>query len=332
MRGNLAIYERGLRAQTRPCIPVASIGNITLGGTGKTTTTRRLTRDLRKAGLSPGIVLRGHKRSGQASELLISDGNGLLVEGNMAGDEAAMLATTAEAPVAVGKRRERVVQLLQDEGATVALLDDGFQYFRMRRVVDLVLIDATFNLPEARVFPAGYLREPLDHLRRATHLLITHADLVDEDRITRTIELLREHAPEAPLMRSRHAPAGAYQLDDPDTMIAVDELAGSEVMAVSAVGNPASFEALLQQIGADVAAKKVFPDHHAYLPEDWDRVREALNGHKVDMIAVTEKDAVKLTAAPLDLPPVVAVAVDLEITHGTENWDVLIERLQQASR
>lgn len=333
IRANLGIYERGLKARTHPALPVASVGNITLGGTGKTTTTRRLVRDLLARGVRPGIVLRGHKRDADHPWQLVSDGTRLLVEAEAAGDEAAMLASTAPgAPIAVGKRRERAVDLLAQAGAEVAVLDDGFQYFRMERVVDLVLIDATFDLANARVFPAGHLREPLAHLRRATHLMITHADLARDERIAQTRAVLAEHAPGAPVMLSRHAPSGFYALDEPDEIRPPGDLHGMRVLAMCAVGNPESFEELLTDLGADVAATEFFPDHHAYRLEDWRRVRETLGSTEVDAIVVTEKDAVKLAPAPDDIPTVMAMAVDLQIMKGEESWDELVRRVEQAAR
>ncbi|MFW5866683.1 MAG: tetraacyldisaccharide 4'-kinase [Armatimonadota bacterium] len=333
MRANLGIYEHDLKAHTDPALPIVSVGNITLGGTGKTTTTRRLVRDLLSRDVRPGIVLRGHKRDADHPWQLASDGTELLIDPEVAGDEAAMLASTAPgAPIAVGKRRERVVELLADAGAQVAVLDDGFQYFRMKRAIDLVLVDATFDLASARVFPAGHLREPLDHLRRATHLLVTHADLVDEGRIDRTSELLARHAPDAPVMLSRHAASGFYALDTPLDVRPPEELRGMRVLAMCAVGNPESFEDLLVDLGAEVAGRRFFPDHHAYRPEDWAQVREAVGEDEFDAIVVTEKDAVKLPSAPDDLPPVAAVAVDLSIMKGEERWNELVNRVEQAAR
>ncbi len=333
MRANLAVYERGLKAHTHPVLPVASVGNITLGGTGKTTTTRRLTRDLQSRGIRPGIVLRGHMRSADRPWELISDGRALLVAAEVAGDEAAMLAATAPgAPIAVAKRRERAIELLAQAGAQAAILDDGFQYFRMERVVDLLLVDATFDLAGARVFPAGHLREPLDHVRRATHLLVTHADLAPPEQTERTAKVLARHAPDAPVILARHAPGGVYRLDRPEEVRPPEWLRGMRVLAMCAVGNPASFEELLRQMGAQVAGTAFFPDHHAYRPEDWERVREALRGLDVDAIVVTEKDAAKLPQAPGELPPVAAVAVDLAITSNEESWDELVGRIEQAAR
>jgi tetraacyldisaccharide 4'-kinase len=333
MRANLAVYEHNLKAHSKPALPVVSVGNITLGGTGKTTTTRRLVRDLLTRGVRPGIVLRGHKRDVDHPWQLASDGTELLIDPEVAGDEAAMLASTAPGtPIAVGKRRERVIELLAEAGAQVAVLDDGFQYFRMKRAVDLVLVDATFDLANARVFPAGYLREPLDHLRRATHVLITHADIAPEDQIERIREVLAEHAADAPMMLSRHAPSGFYPLDAPEEEQPPEALQGMRVLAMSAVGNPGSFERVLTNLGAEVVGAQVFPDHHAYQPADWATVREALGDSDVDTIVVTEKDAVKLPPPPEDLPEVAALAVDLSIIEGEERWDECVGRIEQAAR
>ncbi len=332
MRANLAIYEHGLKVRTHPAIPVASVGNITLGGTGKTTATRRLARDLVARGVTPGIVLRGHRREGRG-DVLVSDGSEVTADAEAVGDEACMLAcTTPGALVAVGARRERVIEMLGQSGADVALLDDGFQYFRMQRHVDLVLIDATFDLGNARLFPRGYLREPLDHLRRATHVLITHEDLAPATQVRRLSQIVSRYAPNAPVILSRHAPSGVYPVDEAGDIAAAATLAGQRVLAMSAIGNPASFEGLLLQLGARVASRLEFPDHHQYRPEDWARAREKLRTADADLIAVTEKDVVKLPPPPSDLPPVVAVAVDLQITSNEQAWEALVGSIYEAAR
>ncbi|MGD9496738.1 MAG: tetraacyldisaccharide 4'-kinase [Armatimonadota bacterium] len=333
LKANLAIYEWGLRRRQRPALPVASVGNITLGGTGKTTTTRRLARDLLAAGVRPGIVLRGHGRGAGPPLLLVTDGSQQAAPARLAGDEAAMLARTVPgATVAVGKRRERVIARLAAVGAQIAVLDDGFQYFRMQRVVDLVLVDATFDLAGARVFPRGYLREPLTHLRRATHLLLTHCDLAPTAQVERIVALLAHHAPGAPVMLSRHVPAGLYRLDRPEELLNPGELAGRRVAAMCAVGNPASFEGLLLGLGAEVVARCVFPDHHDYSPSDWGLVAKALRGRGVELVIVTEKDAVKLPPAPEVLPPVAVLAVELQVTRNEDAWEALIASVMDAAR
>jgi tetraacyldisaccharide 4'-kinase len=308
LKANLALYDTGLMPRGKPALPTVSVGNITLGGTGKTTTTRHLARRLLQEGVIPGIVLRGHKRKRGPASLLVSDGEpspasvaeaGLpanlsplaLAKGDTlakAGDEALMLArTTPGCAVALGKRREAVLRLLaQATHAQVAVLDDGFQYFRMQRTWDLVLLDVTFDLATARVFPAGYLREPMSHLSRATHLLLTHTNLAPRTEIETTVEL--------------------------------------SVLAVSAVGNPGSFAATLLGLQARVAEQVTFPDHHHYVASDWRHVREAARVHSPDCVVVTEKDAVKLPPVPTDLPPVLVLVVDLEITRGEAEWEALV--------
>ncbi len=327
LKANLALYEWRLRRRTRPSLPTVSIGNITLGGTGKTTATRRLARDLAARDVTAGIVLRGHGRRARDWWRWASLGSGLVASPEEVGDEAAMLAHTVPgAPIAVGKRREHVIDKLKDE------IDDGFQYFRMERCVDLVLIDATFDLASARVFPRGYLREPLSHLRRATHLLITHSDLAPRTHIERIIETLDRHAPDAPIMLSRHAPVGLYPLDTPEQTEPAAELAGRRVVVMCAIGNPSSFEGLLLQLGSNVVARAIFPDHHYYRPEDWAQVREMIRGKGAELIVVTEKDAVKLPPAPAGIPPVAAVAVDMEITDNSDAWRAMVELIADVAQ
>lgn len=333
LKTNLAIYDLGLKARTRPALPIVSVGNLTLGGTGKTTTTRALARELLARGVRPGIVLRGHRRKDETGAMLVADAQALLSSVDEAGDEATMLARTIPGcPVAVGKRREEVVELLAETGAQVALLDDGYQYFRMERLLNIALLDATVELSRARVFPAGYLREPLTHLRRATHVLITHADLAPRAHVEAMTELAHKYAPKAPVMWARHRPTGLYPLADPATEMLVERLAAKSVLAVSAVGNPASFEGALLEIGARITGSVVFDDHHDYQPDDYRAMREAMRIEKPDFIVVTEKDAVKLPPPPEDIPPVLALRVDLEIIEGANAWEAMLVEIENGSQ
>jgi len=333
LKANLAIYDSGLKARSRPALPTVSVGNLTLGGTGKTTTTRSLARELLARGVRPGIVLRGHRRKHETGPLLVADFETLLVSVDEAGDEATMLAGTVPGcPVGVGKRREEVIELLADTGAQVALLDDGYQYFRMARLINIALLDATVELSRARVFPAGYLREPLTHLRRATHVLLTHADLAPRAHVEAMAELARKYAPEAPVMWARHRPTGLYPLTDPAAELPVEYLRGKSALAVSAVGNPASFEGALLEIGARITGSVVFDDHHDYQPDDYRAMRDAMRIEKPDFIVVTEKDAVKLPPPPEDMPPVLALKVDLEIIEGADAWEAMLVEIENGSQ
>jgi len=133
-------------------------------------------------------------------------------------------------------------------------------------------------------------------------------------------------------MFSRHLPTALYELDRPDASRDASQVAGRSVVALSAIGNPGSFGAVLMDLGARAVTQVPFPDHHDYVEGDWERVREAVRAHSADCVVVTEKDAVKLPAVPPDLPPVLVLVVDLEITHGREEWEALVASVASVCR
>jgi tetraacyldisaccharide 4'-kinase len=337
LAANLALYDWGLRARTAPALPVVSVGNLTLGGTGKSTTVTYLARRLQALGVAPGVVTRGYRRAAGA-DLLLAGGqpaNGQPVSGASeqpvsaaeAGDEPAMLAALLPGvPIAVGKRRERALELLRTQtAAQVALLDDGFQYFRMARLVDLVLLDASRSGCGERLFPAGYLREPWSHLRRADQVWLTHTDRAAPGAVERLEALVRRYcrAGEAVLTRHRltalRGPGGERR--------APGELAGRRVLAVSGLGNPASFESSLQQAGAEVSSLR-YPDHHSYTGADLERIAREQTARQAELVFLTAKDAVKLPH-PIPFPAWVAEC-ELEIVRGQEQVEDLLAQVGAA--
>ena len=335
LRLNLGLYSSGLKARTTPLLAAVSVGNLTLGGSGKTTVVRFLAELLLKRDIMPGIVLRGYGRAGGAACVLVADGetSASSVEPQRlaslaeAGDEACMLAEALPGvPVAVGKRRELAIRLLAERtGAQIALLDDGFQYFRMRKLCDIVLIDAAAPLTGERLFPAGHLREPLRHLGRADQIWITHADHVSPEHLASLHESLAAVAPEIPIVVSRHGLARLDLLGG--GQIGPADLAGRRVLAVCGIGNPRSFEASLEQAGADVVPLR-YADHHPYCTADLEYIARAAQSERVDLIACTRKDAVKWP--PADWPlPVVVVDCQLQILAGGESLDSVVERVRR---
>jgi tetraacyldisaccharide 4'-kinase len=297
LNANLAVYALGW-PHSRPALPVISVGNLTVGGTGKSTAVRFLARELLALGLRPGVVLRGHRREGGAEVELASDGRGNLATVSECGDEAAEVARALpQVPVAVGKRRERAIALLAEHGAQVALLDDGYQYFRMSRELNIALVSAGLDLRTAFVLPRGVLREPWSHLRRADQVWLTHADLAAPEQLTAIRALVAKHAPKAPIVVTRHQPVELLTLADGQA-VGLGELAGRKVLAVSGLGSPESFEGSLASLGAQVVPMR-FADHHRYSPDDWQRIALAAEQAGADLVVTTEKDAVKLPAAPL---------------------------------
>ncbi len=332
---NLGLYTSGLKGFTQPALSTISVGNLTLGGTGKTTVVQFLAHRLQQQNIIPGIVLRGYGRTGCERAILVTDGEqsagreagAPLLSPSEAGDEAYMLAQILpEVPVAVSKRRELAIKLLAERtAAQIALLDDGFQYFRMSKLVDIVLMDATAPLASQRLFPAGYLREPLSHLRRADQIWITHADQAGPEAVDKLRHTLATVAPEALVVVTRHRIASVHALTG--EAITPGDFADMRILAVSGIGNPQSFETSLQQAGAQVVALR-YGDHHDYCRADMQYIQQIAQEHEVDLVACTPKDVVKWSQA--DWPMSVAVVhCELEILEGDHNVQSIVDRAEQ---
>jgi tetraacyldisaccharide 4'-kinase len=312
LHANLGVYRYGLVRQVRLDRPVVVVGNLTLGGTGKTTATAFLARRLAAVGRRAGIILRGYRRDRGHPPLLVSNGGETLASVEEAGDEAVLLASLLPGhPVAVGVRRERVARLLIDATDPGALiLDDGLQYFRLARDADIVLLDASHRIEEDRLFPAGTLREPARHLRRAAQVWITHAELVPAERIAELRTWVERTAPGTPVAVTEHRPAELRSLTG-----APLPPPGSRVVGVSGLGNPESFAHSLRRLGYD-ARPMVFPDHHRYERGDWERIRQAAAHFRAEHVITTDKDAVKLPAVPSDLASVHSLGCELMVRDG----------------
>ncbi len=328
LKGNLLLYTSGLKQRTRPVLPAISIGNLTMGGTGKTTAAAFLARRLQHAGIRPAIVLRGYRgQIGREPVILCGDTATMRRGVSETGDEACLLAQTLEGvPIAVGKRREAVIaQLAQDSNVEVVILDDGFQYFRMSRLVDIVLIDATVDISHQQLFPAGYLREPIAHLRRADQIWITHTDQANPSQLARLNNLLRHSAEELPIVETRHQIIGLRTLSGPP--VEREEIHDRRVLAVSAIGNPESFEQSLRQLGAEVTARR-YADHHYYTVQDLREIVAAARTQQADFVAITAKDAVKWPEQELDVP-VIIVECQLQIISGQQAVAEVVDRARQ---
>lgn len=316
LQANHAIYDHGLKARTIPALPVISVGNLSLGGTGKTTATAYIASLLRDRCM-PGIVLRGYRRRSEQGPVLVSDGDRVLAPLAEAGDEALMLAHSLPGcAVAVGKRREVTIELLRNSTqARIVILDDGFQYFRMSRRLDIVLIDALAGPSATRLFPAGRLREPWRNLARAQQVWITHADLAPVEAVERLVQLASRHCPGGLVCVTRHQ-TGALRLLVSGKSVPAG-LNGLHVLALSGIGNPESFERSLEELGARVTPLR-FADHHAYSESDWYDIRRAWEAASADLIVTTEKDAVKLPEPPGDCPPVAVQGCELAFIQGED--------------
>jgi tetraacyldisaccharide 4'-kinase len=323
VRARAALYRRGwLSSRRLPC-RVVSVGNLTVGGTGKTPVVIALVNQLLARGVRVGVLSRGYRRRSRERALLVSDGRALAAGPAEAGDEPYLIARRCpRAVVAVGPDRYQLGRwVLEQYPVDCFVLDDGFQHVAVHRDADLVLVDVSDPTGLLALLPAGRLREPLAAAARATALLLTRVDAGDWRDVAETVEQAAGRTWRPILSRFRAEALVHVATGD---VLPVDMLAGRTVVAFSGIGHPASFRALLERLGCGLRGEVVFADHHAYRPEDLTAVRERARQSGADLIVTTEKDAAKV--APLVEPgePVWAVRLGLDILSGWEEWERLV--------
>ncbi len=322
--GSHVLYRSGIRHAREHLLPVISVGNLTVGGTGKTTTCIHIARELARRDVVAGIVLRGYGRRGNGA-LLVSDGQRVCCSPEAAGDEALLLARRLPGcPVAVCKRREQAIRLLATETpAQVAILDDGYQYYRLARVVDLVLLDAFTPEPADRLFPAGFLREPFSHLVRATDIWLTHCDIAEESRLRGLSGIAARYAPSGRLAQTAHVPQRLEHWDG--TAVEIGALRGRPLVAFAGIGNPESFFNSVETLSGTDVERIEFADHYAYRSSDWDMISAAARRIEAAVVT-TPKDAVKMPPPPEGLQ-VYVLSPALRVVEGQGAVDDLFDRV-----
>lgn len=285
-------YDRGIFARQRLSVPVFSVGNLTLGGTGKTPIVIWLTQLLLAEGRRVAVLSRGYRRTSREPILIVSDGTTVLVGPEEAGDEPYLVATRCpRAVVAVGPDRYQVgLSVLKRFPVDCVVLDDGFQHLGLHREVNLLLIDATDQEGIEAVVPAGRLREPLGAARRATMIVVTRAD--EPADVSHVIHRLR-HAIGAGFesVEACFRPEGLCSLSTGEVQLPA-WCRGKRALLCSGIGHAASFRALAEAMEFSVVEEVRFEDHHRYTLDDIERLRE--KAKRVDVLVTTEKDAGKL--------------------------------------
>ena len=311
-------YRLGVLRTRRAPVPVVSVGNLAVGGTGKTPVTLWVAEGLRARGFRPAIVSRGYGGSARGATV-VSRGAGPEVGPEVAGDEPVMLAKCFGGAVVVAPRRIEGATVAAALGCDVVVLDDGFQHRAIARDFDLVLLDGR----RGALLPAGPFREPLGAAARADAVLLVQRD--EHDAVAPPPDLrvpqYRAHLEAAAVVESV---AGAWQSH------AMGRLAGRRVIAVTGIARPEPFYALLQRWDATIAEVFEYPDHHRYTAEQWQRI--ARRGHDVDLIVTTEKDLVKLEAFPFATGKLVALRIAPHVEHGAALLDDIAARVGPPAR
>jgi tetraacyldisaccharide 4'-kinase len=283
-----ARYDRP-GAALRAGVPVVSVGNITVGGTGKTPVVAWIAKHLLDWGLSPAVVSRGYGGRAGRGPLLVSAGEGALHPAAHCGDEPHQLARALPGVrVVVGSDRPAGAELARRGGADVVVLDDGFQHRRLARDLDILLIDAKDPFGNGHLLPAGPLREPLDALGRADLFLLTRS--TPEQEYPEIERVLRRHNRRAPVLMAGHARAGFV------TLQGTPSIRPERALAFCGIGNPESFRADLVAEGIELVDFRAFPDHHAYTAGEIHELAAAASAARA-MALTTEKDLARLCTA-----------------------------------
>jgi len=301
--GRNKLFDWGWKKSHRVSVPVISVGNLTLGGTGKTPCVEYIADFYRQHDYQVAILSRGYgAEGGRNDEALLLEEN-LPDVPHLQGRDRAALAATA-------------IEELESE---ILVLDDGFQHRWLARDLDIVLIDATNPWGHGYLFPRGALREPLGSLRRAHVVMLTRVDRVGPEMVESIRERVRRYTP-APFVTARHEPIALMSVEGRTAELA--ELRGRPVAAFCGIGNPEAFRKTLLDLGASLVEFRTFPDHHPYSREDVDDLRQWAGRQLVEtLIATTQKDFVKLQVAELADRPLWAVRIGLSIVEGKETFD-----------
>jgi tetraacyldisaccharide 4'-kinase len=281
-------YEHGVFRRRRLACHVVCVGNLVVGGTGKTPLAAWLARGLHRRGRKVALASRGYGRSGGEPVSVVSDGRFVLGRAESVGDEPMLLAARAPGvPVLVGRDRGLVgLRALSAFGAEVLVLDDGFQHHRLHRDLDLVSFDGRLGLGNRRCLPRGPLREPLRALGRADAIAVVDGPLPEPDA-----SLIAKRAPTARRIEIRRR-AGSLRPLAGGAPEPAESLRGLEVGILSGLANPAAFRASVEALGARVVVERHFPDHHRYRRGDLVGLAD-----EASRWVTTEKDAVKIVPA-----------------------------------
>ena len=314
----VAARRRWWRGRGRPLgRPVISVGNITCGGTGKTPTVEMVVRDLLDLGRRPAILSRGYGANPQ--------------RGLPQSDEYHVLAANLPGvPHYQGADRLRSGRRAVGEGADVLVLDDGFQHVRLRRDLDLVLVDALDPFGRGRLLPAGLLREPIGALRHAQLLGITRVDLEEDSRVEALSDYLTGRFPELPQVRLAARAQGWFALDGSGSSVGRDDLKNRDVLAFCGIGNPEAFRRQLLREGLRLKEWLPFTDHHRYTRRDVERIARRARELAVGAVVTTQKDAVKLIGPHVPAaaePPWLYLKIVQTIRSGDEAYRTALARL-----
>ena len=334
------MYEnRILRDAPLGCLVVV-VGNLTVGGTGKTPIVEKFARSLNERGRKVAILSRGYKSKSEGAlkrfirwithgeapkPKVVSDGKNILLNSEFAGDEPYMLARNLPGVIViVDKNRVRAGHYAITEfGADTLVLDDGFQYLPLRGQLQLLLVDKTNPFGNFGLLPRGILREPVSHLKRASYIFITKSDGIRDSKLERTI---RKYNPTAEIIECAHRPASLVGFND-GKRTDPSVLNEAKVACFSAIAAHDSFENLITGLGGEIVYKKRFLDHHRFDDIELDSFFSNAVKAGSQMAICTEKDAVRINDNLRPPIPFYYTKLEIDILKGSEDFESAVEKI-----
>jgi tetraacyldisaccharide 4'-kinase len=316
-----------LKPKRLPC-PIISIGNITVGGTGKTPMTIYVAQVVKQLGYKVAIISRGYKGKAEKVGGIVSDGRVLLMTPEIAGDEPYMMANRLkDVPVIVGKNRFKAGWLaIRKFDPDVIVLDDGFQHLKLQRDLDLVLLDYRKPFGNGHLLPRGVMREPASALLCANAIILTRSDTVNDNETSSSPKKLRPYERKKPVYRTFHHPFvykiinGEKKIFEKNMQAALrqnsDCIKGRTVFAFSGLADNHNFRQTVKSLKCNVSGYMEFPDHHSYSDRDLKDISAAAKRSMSECLITTEKDYVRI-AHKIDWPGDLFV-IGIEIDFGAD--------------
>jgi tetraacyldisaccharide 4'-kinase len=336
--------KRILQDQPLGCLVVV-VGNLTVGGTGKTPVVEKFARALHDRGRRVAILSRGYKskappfwkkwwrRFTQAAEpppRIVSDGQRVLLDSEQAGDEPFMLARNLPGVIVlVDKNRVKAgAYAIKKFGCDTLILDDGFQYLPLKGRLNLLLVDKTNPFGNGHLLPRGILREPVKHLRRASYVFLTKSNGERDAELEATIE---KYNPGVDIIECAHRPQYLRRfgtpIEAPGAREPLEWLKGRRVLAFSGIATPESFEKFLRDLGALIVARERFLDHYRYANEDFAALFAMAQAEGAECLITTEKDAVRIPEDYVCPLPLYYLRLEIDIIRGAADFDEAVGRI-----
>lgn len=282
-------YRLGIRKKHTAPLPVISVGNITMGGTGKTPFVITLTNILKSMGYRPVIFSRGYGRENTSQEnLLFEPGSSLTAKDT--GDEPQILSKALNVPIIIGRSRIKSLKLLNKTNADIIVLDDGMQYWQLKKDIEIGIASLKRPFGSGAVIPSGDLREPKRGLKRCSFIILTSNG---KETDSNSVNTVKAYCPDSFVYQGFTSP---YSINYSGKEYETDFIRNKKVFAFSGIANPDRFISTLRSLGAEITDFQAFPDHHNYTEEDINLINQ--KAEKAEIIVTTAKDSVKL---PKDL-------------------------------